>query len=202
MTSCDEIGPLLGAFEDGELKPHVMRDIALHVASCASCSGVSADYAVLGYKLRETAVEPALEGFADQVMARVARLQPSWHVRLARRLTASGAEANAWLSMGAMAIAMAALTAIIVTPYAQRFAGGVAAVQLAGNAREPVAQAPANISRQIAAVSAGPSDAAPVAASRPDVQTEISRLEVDNPAVALWNAPENDTTVIWVPDQP
>ena len=34
-----------------------------------------------------------------------------------------------------------------------------------------------------------------------DAGTQISQLKSDSPSVAVWTAPENKTTVVWVPDQ-
>lgn len=201
MSSCAELEPLLGAFEDGELKPHVMRDVALHVAGCSHCSAITGDYAIVAQQLREAAVEPAMEGFTAQVMTRVACMQPAWYVRLGRRLAASGEQASAWLSLTSMAIAVAALTVIIATPYVQHLAGRTAAVQVASNSQKPVVQAQAKTSQQIAALPASSAGAMPVVANQPDAEAQISRLDVDNPAVALWSAPGSNTTVIWVPDQ-
>ena len=38
-------------------------------------------------------------------------------------------------------------------------------------------------------------------AAAEDSQTVISRLESEIPSVAVWSEPQNDTTVIWLPDQ-
>src|SRR5246127_4233374 len=75
MAQCDDIAPLLGTFEDGELPPHQMQEVARHLASCASCEETLAEYSKLGRLLRETASAPALDGFVMAVQARIDQLR-------------------------------------------------------------------------------------------------------------------------------
>jgi len=67
MAQCDDIAPLLGTFEDGELAPHEMQEVARHLAGCANCEETLAGYSNVGRLLREAATAPALDGFAIAV---------------------------------------------------------------------------------------------------------------------------------------
>ena len=74
MAECGEISMMLGAFEDSELEPNEMQEVAFHLARCESCTSILADYSTLGRDLRSIAAEPALAGFSSAVIARVDRL--------------------------------------------------------------------------------------------------------------------------------
>ena len=52
MARCDDIKLLLGPFEDGELEPHEMQEVARHVVACTACDGELADYRTLGLAMR------------------------------------------------------------------------------------------------------------------------------------------------------
>src|SRR5260370_38518121 len=79
MAECSEIGMMLGAFEDAELEPNEMQEVAYHLARCETCTGILADYSSLGRELRSITSAPdfsapALAGFSSAVIARVDRL--------------------------------------------------------------------------------------------------------------------------------
>ena len=74
MADCGEIGMMLGAFEDSELEPNEMQEVAFHLARCETCTGILADYSTLGRNLRSITDAPSLAGFSNAVIARVDRL--------------------------------------------------------------------------------------------------------------------------------
>ena len=59
MAECGEIGMMLGAFEDSELEPNEMQEVAFHLARCESCAAILADYSTLGRDLRSIAARAA-----------------------------------------------------------------------------------------------------------------------------------------------
>lgn len=183
MARCDEIGLLLGAFDDGELEPHEMQEVARHLAQCAACERELAQNVALGRRLRDSLGTPALDGFAEAVQMRLRELVPPLHVRIARRLEASRERIAAALAISAAGLATAALTAVLVTPYASRL--------VARNAPPPTASAPAESTGSESAANADHGSRA-----------IISRLETNSPSVAVWSEPDDETTVIWIPDQP
>jgi len=190
MPQCDDIAPLLGAFEDGELAPQEMHAVALHLASCKNCDLTLAAYANLGRLLRDAARAPSLDGLATAVQARIERLRPSLRVRVGRwfeelRERYGNAAAMA-LAMGAAAV----LTVVVVTPFARDLQSvRDRAVQVATRDAEALK---GDASKSLEAMAA--------AASR-EPSTVISKLETSNPDVAVWSEPSQDTTVIWLPDQ-
>src|SRR6267154_465664 len=96
MAQCDIIAPLLGTFEDGELPPHEMQQVARHLASCTNCERTLAGYSGVGPLLR----------------ARVGRWFESQRERFGGGLV--------------MAFAMAAaavLTVVVTTPLARNLIG-------------------------------------------------------------------------------
>ncbi|HJU28718.1 MAG TPA: zf-HC2 domain-containing protein [Candidatus Binataceae bacterium] len=232
MPGCDHTRLLLGPFEDGELEPHEMEDVALHIVECAECKGALDDYRALGVALRDIAPQPSLEGFADAIQTRLGKLQPSVAVRIRRRFGALAQSIGAGAAIGAAAAAAAVLTAMVVTPYARHVLRPVAAAP-AATANAPTVSAPVMIAAAPDSLAAPPilvaaSPRTPTApqslpsgeiangfppdpaalfaqAERDATQSSqavISQLEADSPSVALWNEPQTKTTVIWVPDQP
>ena len=71
MARCEDIELLLGPFEDGELEPHEMQEVARHTAICTVCDRVLADYRNMAVALRGSQSLPNLKGFAGGVMARI-----------------------------------------------------------------------------------------------------------------------------------
>jgi anti-sigma factor RsiW len=207
MPACDQMRLLLGPFEDGELEPHEMQDVAFHVVSCPECKAILEEYRALGVALRDAAAIPALDGFAEAVQARIGRLRLPIRVRLGRYFDSLNQHLAAAIAIGAAAAASAVLTVALVNPVARRIVNGAAptpqtlsaaqppsvpAVKLAGTAN-PAANTKAMVDQQ---VDVNP----PIDAGNP--RAVISSLEADSPSVAVWNEPRTDTTVIWVPDQP
>jgi anti-sigma factor RsiW len=176
---------LLGAFEDSELEPNEMQEVAFHLARCESCTDILADYSTLGRDLRSMAAEPSLAGFSSTVISRIDRLPVPLTTRIARAWRRQLDSLGAGLAWGGAAVVAAVVTIILITPYAQQFA----------NRGTHSTVAPA--ANQLAA--ATPSE--PTMADN-DSHADISRLESDNHSVAVWSEPHRDTTVIWLPDQP
>ena len=84
MAECGEISMMLGAFEDSELEPNEMQEVAFHLARCESCTSVLADYSTLGRDLRSITAAPSLAGFSNAVIARVDRLPQPVLTRIER----------------------------------------------------------------------------------------------------------------------
>ncbi|HTT77428.1 MAG TPA: zf-HC2 domain-containing protein [Candidatus Binataceae bacterium] len=220
MARCEDIELLLGPFEDHELEPHEMQEVARHTGTCSACEGVLADYRTMAAALRGAQKIPNLEGFASGVMARIQSMELPAPVPETKRHwydSVSGWFANT-IMMGGLAAAVAVATAIVITPEIAKFL----------HIRQAHAQHPqmvasnslqTSVARQHATLPTSHSVVANVAnddhspvqpgntASQmaefnyDDAGTEISSLNSDSPSVAVWTAPENKTTVVWVPDQ-
>lgn len=205
MNDCEKIAPLLGAFQDGELEPQEMRDVARHLASCKSCEVELADYNMLGQQLREVITIPPLTGFAAGVDARLKALRPPLGERIGAFFESLNQRWAAAFAMVSMAGAVAVITALVLTPYLRNSIGGGA--QPASMAKvEPPAAAPSLASaNDEGARSLMPAeDEAQQLASTPDFNpgdshAVIKRLESQIPTTAVWSEPENGTTVIWLP---
>ncbi len=189
MAQCNEIGLMLGAFEDGELEPHEMQEVARHLAQCPACEADLSATAALGHQLRAVAIEPDLAGFAQAVQKRIASLTPPMHVRVRRYFESLGEQMTMAIALGSAGLATAALTAVLLTPYVDRFGtqGSQVASVTHGQPTTTTAGAVEVVERDV---------------SPDDSQASISSLESHVPSVAVWSAPQGKTTVIWVPDQP
>ncbi len=192
MAECGEISMMLGAFEDAELEPNEMQEVAFHLARCESCTGILADYSTLGRNLRSIAAEPSLAGFSNAVIARVDRLPQPLLTRIARYLRRQAESVGPGIAWGGAALAAAIMTIVLITPYAEHLASrGSHAASVATD--RDVVPAP----NQIANATINE----PTMADN-DSHADISRLESPNHSVAVWSEPRRDTTVIWLPDQP
>jgi anti-sigma factor RsiW len=202
MALCDEIIPLLGPFEDAELPPTEMQNVARHLAACPRCEDALKDYRLIGSGLRAAALEPEMGDFSDAVMAKIARIRVPLRVRVGYYFNRFGERIGAAAAMGMAAAAAAAITVVLVTPVARNVAGRQDAENPAA-ARNPTMLA--SIARPNAARLADVSPASITSANTPlapdNSEAIISRLEADSPSVAVWSEPRTDTTVIWVPDQ-
>jgi len=191
MVECNEIAPLLGPFEDGELPPHEMQEVARHLAGCTNCENTLAGYSTVGRLLRDAAPAPALDGFAMAVQVRIEQLRPPLRVRLGRWFET---HRERFRSGAAVAFAMAVaaiLTVVITTPLARNMigAGDHAVQQVAAREAHTLARNVVKSSGALASAGSG------------EPGTIISKLETSNPDVAVWSEPNQDTTVIWLPDQ-
>lgn len=191
MADCSEIAPLLGFFEDSELEPHEMQEVARHLAHCDDCEGALSDYATLGRHLRAVVIEPPLANFARNVQRRLDEVPVPLRVRLEHHFGQLTERWTAALALTSGALALGAWV-LLFAPYAQRYlergqdASVVATTQGPTQASEPDEP---EMASSAAPVGDGP-------------QTVISRLEARTPDVAVWSEPETKTTVIWIPDAP
>jgi anti-sigma factor RsiW len=192
MAECGEISMMLGAFEDSELEPNEMQEVAFHLARCESCTGLLADYSTLGRNLRSFATEPSLAGFSSAVIARVDRLPQPVLTRIERFLRRQLDSVGSGIAWGGAVAAAAILTIMLMTPYARQFAnrGTQPTVVASSNSGAPTTNQAANAAAN-----------EPTMADN-DSHADISRLESENHSVAVWSEPRRDTTVIWLPDQP
>jgi len=193
MAECGEISMMLGAFEDSELEPNEMQEVAFHLARCESCTSMLADYSTLGRDLRSIGAEPALAGFSSAVIARIDRLPQPVLTRIQRFIRRQLDSVGSGIAWGGAVAVAAILTIILMTPYAQEFANR--GTQSTVIARAEANAAPAAAVNQIATANE------PTMADN-DSHADISRLESENHSVAVWSEPRRDTTVIWLPDQP
>ena len=185
---------LLGAFEDSELEPNEMQEVAFHLARCESCTSTLADYSTLGRDLRAITAAPMLAGFSSAVVARIDRLRLPLSTRIARFFRRQLDSVGSGIAWGGAVAAAAIVTIVLMTPYAQQFASQTS------HSTSPVTKVEAEAvpaANQVA--SSAPAE--PTMADN-DSHADISRLESENRSVAVWSEPRRDTTVIWLPDQP
>lgn len=121
MAECSEISLLLGPFGDGELESGEIREVAYHLARCDSCTTELADLTTLGNELRSSAIEPSLDGFKRAVMKRIDELPEPFTTRVSNWFAGLSRRLSTGFAMGAAMAAVAAMTTIVVTPYAERF---------------------------------------------------------------------------------
>jgi hypothetical protein len=208
MSDCDQITLLLGPFEDGELEPHEMQEVARHLATCNSCEELLGDYNAVGRELRDVIAIPPLTGFAARVDQRIADLRAPWSERIGAFFEGLNQRWAAAFAMVSMAGAVAVLTALVLTPYLRRSVGtGFQNAPLA-KAENPGAPSLASTTTDPESTSALlPTDeSAQQLAAAPrlgpgDSHAVIKKLESEIPTTAVWSEPENGTTVIWLPDQ-
>jgi anti-sigma factor RsiW len=195
MAQCSETIPLLGTFEDGELEPHEMQEVARHLAGCKSCEEYLAGYSTLGRLLRNAAPAVSLDGFAQAVQARIEKLRPPLRIRLGRWFAGQRERFGTGVAVAFAMAATAILTVVIATPLARDMlgVGGHATQMAARDTRTIAGKAPKSPQTLASAPIKGFERGAP--------GTIISKLETSNPAVAVWSEPSQDTTVIWLPDQ-
>jgi putative zinc finger protein len=208
MSHCDQIILLLGPFEDGELEPHEMQEVARHLAACKSCEALLGDYTAIGRELREIITIPPLTGFAASVDARIAGLRVPLRERIGAFFEGLNQRWAAAFAMVSMAGAVAVVTALVLTPYLRRSLGTGA--QIAPMAKVETPNAPSLASTttdQETARAVVPSEEhSEQLASSPnlnlgDSHAVIKRLESQIPTTAVWSEPENGTTVIWLPSE-
>jgi hypothetical protein len=182
MPECDQVKLLLGPFEDGELEPHEMEDVALHVVRCGMCKAALDDYRSLGVALRDCLPQPALDGFSAAVVKRIDQIpQPRWR-RWKAYLDSLAEQVGTTASLVAAGAFAALVTAWLITPYAHRLLHrSPDVVQVATDNRNLV-RAPVERT----------ADANQVENAGPD-QSESSMIALSNDPTA---------TVIWLPNQP
>jgi anti-sigma factor RsiW len=219
MARCEDIELLLGPFEDGELEPHEMQEVARHTATCLACEGVLANYRAMGVSLRGSQPIPNLNHFASGVIARIQHMHLPPPVPELKRHWYEGISdwfANVIMT-GGLAAAVAIATAVVMTPELARYLHHPSAsaqhlpvlAALSRQAPSANVMAPADPSiTENLADNADAGSADNVATdnqladnSGGDQGTVISLLQSDSPSVAVWTGPDNKTTVVWVPDQ-
>lgn len=173
MAECNEISLMLGGFEDAELEPKEMQEVAFHLARCDSCAGLLADYSTVGRRLRLLTSAPVVSGFSSAVIARIDRLPRPWFGRVERFFGRAADFVGSGFAWDGAIAAVAVLSTILLTPYAEQFA-----------------------SRRL------PSTVGEPAMADDDSHAVISRLESEIPSMAVWSEPRKDTTVIWLLYQP
>jgi len=206
MKDCEQISLLLGPFEDGELEPHEMQEVARHLATCKPCEEMLGDYASIGRELRDIITIPPLTGFAAGVNARIAARRIPLRERIGEFFESLNQRWAAAFAMVSMAGAVAVVTALVLTPYLRH---GVTGLQNAPMAKveSPTAPSLASTTTDESSHALVSSDEEPQQmASSPnmnpgDSHAVIRRLESEIPTTAVWSEPENGTTVIWLPEQ-
>ena len=196
MAECGEISMMLGAFEDSELEPNEMQEVAFHLARCESCTGILADYSTLGRDLRSVAAEPSLAGFSRR--GDRSRRSPATAGTYENRAFPQAPDADSvgsGIAWGGAVAAVAIVTIILMTPYAEQFANRSAAIEYLGRQGRGT-RCPRRQTKSLEATANEPTMA------DNDSHADISRLESENHSVAVWSEPRRDTTVIWLPDQP
>ncbi len=208
MSDCNQISLLLGPFEDGELEPYEMQEVARHLATCASCEELLGDYSAVGRELREVIAIPPLTGFAAAVDARIAGLKTPLRERIGAFFESLNERWAAAFAMVSMAGAVAVLTALVLTPYLRRNMGP-------GMQSGPMAKAEMPAGPSLASTTTDQDSTHAMVrmeteprqlASNPnamsgDSHTVIKKLESEIPTTAVWSEPETGTTVIWLPTE-
>ncbi len=209
MACCTEVRLMLGAFEDGELEPHEMQEVARHLAVCASCERLLADYGAIGRALRGATAALSLDGFAEAVDVRIRKLRRPFRIRIERlwdrmgeQITRIGERMTTPAVLGPLAAIAAVVTILLVTPSTRHhLIRHTAPVDLTARLEVKPLQdvVPVNAAAQISAQKEQlvPPEAY-VSASAQDSNAVISRLEAQMASVAVWSEPQNNTTVIWM----
>ena len=180
MAACDQVKLLLGPFDDGELEPHEMEDVALHVVSCGACKAALDDYRSLGVALRGCFPQPAIEGFATAVLKRIDQIPQPWWRRWRYNLDTIGEHLGAAASLVAAGAFAALLTAWLASPYAQRLLHRSSnQTQIASSHQNGMAETMKQI---------------------PGANQNLASDQSESSMFALSNDPS--TTVIWLPNQP
>lgn len=223
MTSCGEMRFLLGPFDDGELEPHEMEDVAFHVVGCGECKAALEDYRALGVALRDVVTVPPLDDFARSITARLEQRRAPVRARLTQWWDSLGRLASV-VEFAGVAAATAVLTLLVAGPNVREFVTlretrpAISPITGATTPASPAAavasakQSEAGASVSLAAASDHPGgtdenladiiDQGKLKAAR-DMQEMLSDLGAgESPSVAVWNEPRTDTTVVWVSDQP
>ena len=196
MAETNHLSLMLGPFEDRELEPHEYQEVAFHLARCEECTAELADYAQLGRELRSLDPELPLDGFKEAVIRRIENLPVPFTVRLRRMFGGVGELFPSNLGIAVASAVAAAVTVVLVTPYAQTVMTHSGAPHEIARVERELVSAPVATTQ-----TARNELARDVAQAEEEPQAVISKLESDIPSVAVWNEPRMDTTVIWLPDQ-
>ncbi len=214
MALCSKIRLLLGPFDDGELGPHEMEEVAFHLVECPDCKASLDDYRSLGETLRTFAPTPSLDGFVQAVTARLESPRSSWRERLSNFWKSLGAFGSALEVAGVAAVA-ALVTLVVAEPYARQINFGigqrsaaqqVAQIQPDNTTSRPANQMAPDNTKAVNVVNVtgdplGQLRHADATAARESEELLSELGGGTGPSIAVWNEPRTDTTVIWVPDQ-
>jgi anti-sigma factor RsiW len=196
MPDCDQVRLLLGPFDDGELEPHEMEEVALHVVTCPACKTALEQYRSLGVALRDCVVQPSIAGFTNAVLMRIEHLPRPLRVRVSRRLDAIAEHISAGMALIAAGAFATIATVLIMSPFArslfahQSAPPGQIALAPSSGSGAPFVPTP----RQ--PVDFGPGQWS----SSPGAEVQDVPVTDDSPTITVSDDP--GTTVIWVPDQP
>jgi anti-sigma factor RsiW len=191
LANCDDIAPLLSAFNDGELEPLEADQVSLHLNNCEGCRDTLLDFVLIGHHVRNAVPMPSLEGFAQGVLGAIAATgRRPIRDRLLYRLEELRERWVAVVSLAGAAIAMASLILVLAE------AGTLVRIS---SWIHPGSK-PIEVAQKVPAQAAGGANPATSVSEPFDSQTFISRLEARHPSVATWSEPENKTTVIWLGD--
>ena len=123
MAHCDDIAPLLSAFNDGELTPHETGQVAEHLDGCEPCKAAVLDYLLIGHHLRTVTALASLEGFTERVMEGIATTRRPFWGHLLNQMEDLRDSWVAAVSLIGTAIALAALALALAEPHALQRVG-------------------------------------------------------------------------------
>jgi len=193
LAHCDDIAPLLSAFNDGELTAHETNQVAEHLNGCETCKAVVLDYLLLGHHLRTAIALPSLDGFTERVMKGIADTRRPLRGRLLNRIEDLRERWVAAVSLMGAATAVAALVLVLGEAHAHHPVTSLA------NGSSPTTVTSNNVASNGEAAPAAFSPL-PFEPEPPASEAYISRLEAKPSSVATWSEPDTKTTVIWLAD--
>ena len=117
MAHCDDIAPLLSAFNDGELPAHETDLVTQHLDGCETCKETLIDYLLLGHHLRTATAIPSLDGFTEGVMRGIAGARRPFRGRLLNRLEDLRERWVAAVSLAGATVALATLALVLAEPH-------------------------------------------------------------------------------------
>jgi len=205
LAHCDDIAPLLGAFNDGELAPHQAEQVTRHLDGCETCKETVLDYLMLGHHLRSAAGMPSLEGFSESVLKAIEGSRRPFRDRLRYHFAQLRESWVAAVSLTGAALATAALALVLAEPQTlSRLSAMLGrSPQPSGPSEQasgPFEQASGPSETVKNSPGTSPPSASSEVPSSSNSETFISRLEAKPPSVAMWSEPDNKTTVIWLGD--
>jgi anti-sigma factor RsiW len=190
LAQCDDIAPLLSAFNDGELAPQEAEQVTRHLDGCETCKETVLDYLMLGHHLRSAVEMPSLEGFSQSVLKAVEGSRRPFPDRLRYHLAQLRESWVAAVSLTGAALATAALALVLAEPQTLSRLSAMLG-------RSPQTSGPSEIAKNSPGI---PPPASPEVPRSSNSETFISKLEAKPPSVAMWSEPDDKTTVIWLGD--
>jgi anti-sigma factor RsiW len=203
LAHCDDIAPLLSAFNDGELSAQESNQVAKHLDGCEACKATVLDYLLLGHHLRSATALPPLDGFTERVMKGIGGTRRPLRGRLLNRIEDLRERWVAAVSLMGTAVAVASLVLVLAEAHAKHPVAGLP------NGSSTVSVANNNVANNTVAgnnvanngdVSSETSSTESFEPEPPAGEAYISRLEAKPSSVATWSEPDTKTTVIWLAD--